>query len=244
MRGFTIAKVMHTIRLGLHNARKSPVIKARIQTYGYDQNRMNQGDALYREVVKQRRAYEVKRDDALRAHEAWKSKSSEARNVYIKHLKFARRVFENHQSLWNSLEMKGRRKYSFSGWTSQAKRFYHGILADEELSARMLRYNVTAEQLEQALALVEEVLEDNRHLILLQSESKQTRVEWDNCLNRLKQWYYMFRFVLRVVLERIPEFFTAVGLQSKRKPNRRKGFRQAEVFRMPQASYLAFSPHL
>ncbi len=243
MRGFTIAKVMHTIRLGLANARSTPTIKAAIRSFGYDENRMKEGDDLYREVVAFRFAYEVKRDDMLRAHEAWKDQGAEARKVYIQHLKFARRAFADCRSRWGSLEMKGRRKGSFLGWTGQAQRFYHGILANEELLSGMSRFKVTVENLEQALASVEEAVAGSRVLARLETESIRARVEWDQCLSRLKEWYYMFRFILRTALEHIPEFFIAVGLRSKRKPGKNRVYPLVEPFGLPLPPCLPISPH-
>ncbi len=217
MRGFTIAQVMGTIRLALKNARKTRDIRVRIRSYGYGDERMNEGEALYREAEAERFAYNVKRDNAFRAHENWKIKSSEAKEAYIQNLNFARKVMDDCRHLWHSLEMKGRRKYSFLGWTSQARRFYEGILSDEALSARMLHYNVTVEDLQAGMALIEEAVSCHERLVYLQAQSKQARVEWEKCLNGLKKWYYTFRLILRLALKSVPALFTAVGLSSKRK---------------------------
>ncbi len=244
MRGFTIAKVMATIRLGLQNARKCPTIKTGIRAFGYDENRMKEGDALYREVERLRFVYQIKRDDALCAHEAWKDKAAEAKRLYIKHLKLARRSLDDCRYHWNTLDMKGRRGYAFGAWTEQARRFYHGALAHEDILSRLKEsYDITTEKLEQGLALIEEAIASRESLIRLQAESKVARVEWDNGLGRLKKWYYMFRLILRTVFERIPEYLVSVGLRSKRKARPGKVYPLVEAFGLATLPYSTAPPY-
>ncbi len=234
MRGFTIAKVMSTIQLALHNSRKNPVIKTAISAFGYDDNRMSEGDALYSEVQQLRFVYQVKRNDALCHQEACKEKTAEAKRQYMSYLKMARRALRDYRYHWNLLDMNGRRAYGFTQWTDQAKKFYHGALNTEEIRSKLATtYNITVEKLEQGLALIEEAISNLQTLSRLQAESQAARADWDSSLNRLKQWYYIFRLFLRSALDHIPQYFTAIGLSSKGKPGRNKVFPLVESFNLP-----------
>ncbi len=234
MRGFTIARVMATIQLALHNSRKNPTIKAAIGAFGYDDTRMNEGDALYREVASLRFGYQVKRDNMLCAHETWKEKKTEAKSTYMKFLKLARRALSDCRCCWNLLAMNGRRSDGFIQWTDQARTFYHGAIGNEGILSRLeTKYKISAQDLEHGLALIEEAITCHQTHVRLQGESKVARVEWDNCLGHLKKWYYALREILRIALDHIPPLITAVGLSSKRKPGKNKVFPLVEAFNLP-----------
>ncbi len=240
MRGFTIAKVMATIKLALHNSRTNPTIKTAISAFGYDHTRMSEGDALYREVEGLRFVYQVKRDNALCAQETWKEKTTEAKDRYIRFLKLARRALKNCPCHNNLLAIKGRRGYGFIQWTDQAKKFYHGALGNEDILARLqTAYKISVEDLQEGLALIQEAIACRQTLFRLQGESKAARVEWDSCLDRLKQWYYMFRLFLRSALAHIPEYFTCLGLSSKRKPAKNKVYPHVEIFNLREKNSTA-----
>ncbi len=223
MRGLTIAQTMGTINLGLRNARRTPGVKKAIGIYGYDDKRLDQGVAIYREVEGLRGNYDVKYTDAKKMHHSWKTKSKDARGLYMMHLTLTRIALEDCPFLWSKMGMTGRRAYSFDGWTNQAKSLYAGVLGNEDILAKLSPFKITREKLTKGLELVEEAIACRQAHIRLQAEAKQARMEWDRGLTRLKHWYSGFRVVLRIALEKQPALLTAVGIGTKLRSGRSEG---------------------
>ncbi len=215
MRGFTIAQTMHTIDLGLQNARNVTQIRVAIGRYGYNEKRLQKGDSLYQEVEDLRTIYDFKAFDAKEKQQAWKQKDKEAYALYMEHLKLTRCALANSPSLWNKMAMNGRRAYSFDGWTHQAKTLYKFILANPSILDKLSRYKITRENIEKGLQLIKDATSLHHAHIRLKALAKTARVQWDKALQRLKQWYSVFRSVLRIALKDTPWLLKALGIPVK-----------------------------
>ncbi len=228
MRGFTIDQTMGTIRLGLKNTRNVPEVKIAAETYGYDENRLTEGDALFREVETLREHYDFKNADAIDQCRLWQTASKEARRLYIMHLELTRCALQDSPFLWRNMEMKGRRDYSFDGWTNQAKVLYNRILDDEIILSKLAQFNLTREKIEKGLELVEKAITALHNLVRLRAEAKDARVTWDRALAGLKKWYSNFRAVLRIALAETPAMLKAVGIPVKLTRGKANGKQQPQ----------------
>lgn len=129
------------------NSMDVPEILAAVAVYGYDATKLGEGKALQENTemlqTKQKKEYgeQYEATDAMRLAKAITNKT------YMKHVKLARIGLKDERGLWQSLQLNGRRKESFSGWLDQTSAFYTNALNTPEVLTAMEKYNITAEKL-------------------------------------------------------------------------------------------------
>lgn len=104
-------------------------IQTAVEVYGYDATILGEGKALQGNAAilqtKQKKEYgeQYEATDAMRLAKAITNKT------YMKHVKLARIGLKDERGLWQSLQLNGRRKESFSDWMKQVNALYANVIS-------------------------------------------------------------------------------------------------------------------
>jgi len=118
---FTIASKLLFAQNAITNTLVSEEIKSAIAPYGYDDVRLQEGDALYIKASELQTIQVKEYGDQYSATDALYLAKAVANKMYIEHLKIARIALTGDRGASASLELDGKRKVTFSGWLKQAK---------------------------------------------------------------------------------------------------------------------------
>jgi hypothetical protein len=153
----TMAEKMQEAEMIIQNLKQHPFNDA-LKPYGFDETRINEGQALYDEVKGLIEAKEQAYEDQFKATGKLQDQIKIVSNYFTKHAGMARRVLGNDKKLIRIMGISGRRKKALAAWTGDARTFYNFAMADHGFMAKMKRFGVTYEALEKGLSLIEDLL--------------------------------------------------------------------------------------
>ena len=210
----TIDSFLLNAKVAIENGITNTEIAGIMAEFGYTSEKMADGNALLVKAnelnIKQKKEY----GEQYAATDAVSSKYDEINGSYMKHVKLARLVFKNERDKYKSLELSGERKRSLSGWISQTKQFYTGMLSEEGNITGILKYGITKEKLEAGLTGVKELEQLKAAKEKETGEAQQATLERDTCLDELNEWIGEFRTVARIALEDKPQYLEIIGIKA------------------------------
>ena len=212
-------KTIFSIEIMIENTLSDPEMLAAAATLGYSREKIGEGKALFQKCrelsMRVSGAQAEKLEATVLAAEARKN----AHAAYARTLKVARIAFAGNIKAEKALQLDGRRKRDFSGWTEQAGTFYGNLQGNKDLSAVMASYGWTAERLSSELTLVREAERRNNDRNSAAGDARKAVETRDDCFNELAVWVSAFRKIMRIALSETPQALEKLGIVV---PSRRK----------------------
>lgn len=194
------------------NAMNTPEISDSLAVFGYDQNMLTQGQALYSAASglheKQGKEYgeQFAATDALTLAKALANKN------YMVHIKIARVALRGDRGAAASLELAGERKESLSGWLKQAKAFYANALSTPSVLEALGRFGITTEKLQAGQTLVLDVETKFNTQLKETGEAQVATQQRDEALDDLQEWMSDFTAISRIALEGESQYLEVLGI--------------------------------
>jgi len=141
----------------LTNASEQTVLRGALANYGYDDDRLDEGNQLLEAAVDAHKAYSDEHDEQHEATSALEKVHEHANTVYMELVGIARVALKKSPTLLNDLRVIGNRRRDLSGWLDQAQRFYEVALENADVQAGLARFGKLRADLQDGLAQVEAV---------------------------------------------------------------------------------------
>jgi hypothetical protein len=152
----TIGYKMNQAKVILANVQKEP-FKSALKKYGYNEARIQVGQVLLDETQALINAQAKAQLAQIRATRKLKAYAKKAGDYFTKQAIIARLALGNDKELFKDLGISGRKKKSYSGWTSDAITFYTHALANPEILDVLTQFGVTVNILKKGLTLIEDL---------------------------------------------------------------------------------------
>jgi hypothetical protein len=219
----SIEKFLENSRLSIANALIDEEIKSLLLPYTYDEARLNEGMAFYKEIDA---LYEKQKNDYVKQYEAQErfSKAQEsAHNAYIEHVVLTRLALKDDPSTLKMLALDGRRRKMLAAWLRQLNRYYHNAIDNEEVLEKISRYGITNDKLKEGQKLVKEVELRNDEHERAKGTAQISTNERNKLLKRFDRWMTEFINVCRFAFKSQPQLLEKLGITVltegyKRKP--------------------------
>lgn len=190
---------------GLTNARDVPELQSRVALYGLTPTKLDELLALREEALALHLAQQTEYDEQHTATQAFEAAWQTAQVPYMRLIKLGRIIFKDNYAAYVKLTLNQERKYTFSGWLTQARKFFTNCLADPALVAQYALYNSPQATLEAVLALVDAAEQANVAQAKETGEAQQatrTRDEKQDELDRAMSDVYALS---RLACEEVPQ---------------------------------------
>ena len=212
MEHFTIASRLLFAQNAITNALGSEEIKSAMAAYGYDEARLQNGNALYNKASELQTLQVKEYGDQYSATDAMNLAKALANKSYIEYLKIARIALIGDRGAGASLQLDGKRKVTFSGWLAQAKTFYTNVLALAEVIAAMGGFGITQEKLVAGQQLVDEVEQKLNVQLLEKGEAQNATQVRDEAFEELEDWMGNFITIARIALADKSQYLEVLGI--------------------------------
>ncbi|MEE8307468.1 MAG: hypothetical protein V3R81_09395 [Gammaproteobacteria bacterium] len=186
--------------VAIANTRNTPDILAAVEMFGYDSAVMQQGQDLLDTARALSDAQQKEYGEQYSATAAMNEAMAEADRIYSDHRKLAEMVFKGSSGQQAEIGLNQSKKRSFSGWLTQAERFYANLLAKPDMMAAMDRFRVTQGKLKRAQALVAQVKVLGETQQREKGEAQTATKERDAALDALDEWLNEFKTVAKIAL--------------------------------------------
>jgi hypothetical protein len=207
-----ISDFLSVARLLIENAIAKQEIRVAVEVFGYDDQRLQEGQNLLEEaealVAKQAKEYSDQYEATAALNQAWE----QADEVYTIHRKLAKLALRKEPEKQKKLLLHLRKKRNLSDWLHQATVFYKNVLEDGEIQADLQRFNITTEKLQEGATYVEGVADWDEKQEREKSEAQVSTKERDEALHALEEWVIEFREVAKIALQGNSQLLEALGL--------------------------------
>jgi len=179
----------------LDNVRKEG-LKDPMLEFNFDDTQQAAGKTLSDElkalIEKQNAAYAAQKQATRDLNAAWEI----TKKHYQKYVSICRQVMT--ADMFKDLGVTGKKKHSFTDWTTQARNFYNTALQTSGILQILLKYNITQVQLEEGLALLDVLVplyNEQRNKVGL---AQVATVDKDRKLAELQKWNSDFIFFAKL----------------------------------------------
>jgi hypothetical protein len=212
MQNFTIDSKLLFAQNAITNAIGVEEIKSAMAVYGYDDTRLQEGEALYSSASELQTIQVKEYGDQYSATDEMNLARALANKTYIAHLKIARIALVGDRGAGASLELDGKRKVTFSGWLNQGKTFYTNALASPDVGTALGRFGITLEKLEAGQQLVNEVEEKMNSQLIEKGEAQNATQVRDEAFEELQDWMGDFITIARIALADKSQYLEVLGI--------------------------------
>lgn len=199
-------------RILLTNAREDAAIQSALAPYGYDAERLGEGQALLEAAEAQTRQQQTEYAEQYAATEALREAAASLRATYVRHVKLARVAFAPKTLAYDKLALRGSRSESVTGLADQADAFYRALEADVEAQQALAGLTVDADAVAAARAQVEAVRQAQAAQARERGEAQQSTRLRDDALATLRGYLADLRAIAAIALEDQPQAREKLGM--------------------------------
>lgn len=209
-------------RIALTNAQSNEPLLLALMVLGYGPDRIQQGMALYLQLVELMRATvearKAKVSATLSFYRAWNA----ARLIYSRDLEIMRVVLRDQPDQSYYLQLPGKRDPSFAGWVAQAQQLYEGVQGHSELQALLAPAGITPERVAVGLQSVQAASQARAVQSEREGAAKLFVQRRSEARKQLNDWIALFGISVRKALANTPGQLTMLGLDSTLQWQRRR----------------------
>ncbi len=208
----TLEEVLTEAGRAIDNGLNDPEIAAKLSTFGYTAEKIQQGQTLYEKALQLYQEQKARYGDQFGATDAFYEKWEEVRKAYVQQIKIARIAFKDDREAWQKLGLEGERPRAFAPWLQLAKRFYIYALGEEEIAERLAEFGLTAEKLQAVQSMVDEVEAMEHAQEGKRGEAQQATKQRDEAFDALQAWLSDYLAIARLALEDAPQLAEKLGI--------------------------------
>jgi hypothetical protein len=215
MTGKIIAQKMHQMQNGLSGAKNHPEISKMLSQYGYDGDKIAEGQAKL-DLVKELIDNHVNLyGDQYGATDLTSKTQEKAYADYMIMVKVIRVAFKGDVNALKSYLATGRRSRSISGWLREAMVLYNNLLKNPQHLEILKKYGIDEDRIKEGAQQVKEISNLYSNQLEKKGDAQQATVERDKAFDEITNWYSDFRAIARIALYEKPQLLEVLGIVKK-----------------------------
>jgi hypothetical protein len=208
----SIEDKLHEAQIALDNTLANHTIASAVAFYGYDEEKLAKGKALYSQALrahrKQMAEYGEKYEATRALHDAWEKADTVFRNAY----RVARIAMRNRTKAWSALGLSKGRQRSLGKWLDLASAFYSNLLSDLELRIEMERFAYDYDRLIAEQKLVKSVEDAAEMQETEEGEAVLATIDRNASIAELDEWMRDYIDIAEIALEHRPKELEKLGI--------------------------------
>ncbi|MEP5611893.1 MAG: hypothetical protein ABJP45_06570 [Cyclobacteriaceae bacterium] len=201
-----------TSKVAIENGQNNAVISDRLADYGYDADKMIEGQELLDDAESKHALQKKEYGEQFMASDALDEALTGTNKTYSKHIKISRIAFRNQRGVSEALQLGGRRRQTYSGWMQQAGVFYENSLADETIIDVLDGYGIDETVLQTARDAVNDVSLKLAAQLKEKGEAQDATQSRDLALEKLLDWIRDYVGIAKIALEDESQLLEILGI--------------------------------
>ena len=213
--------VLNLYQTALTNAINQGIIHQRLNYYGYDDDKIREGQELY-DITKEiyNEAQRKKKDKSIAS-----AKLKEIRGRLQKFYAFDRQrakfVFRKDRIIRKRLSINKPLPNKSAGWIMSIKIFYSLLNESKKIQDKVSKIRISQERILEGLELTEKLLKAKANHVLASAVSKSYNRKKDEALLILDDWMGGFFQLARIALKDQPQLLESIGIKVSSNPKKR-----------------------
>ena len=209
MRKQSLPAQLERIRLLSEGVKQNPEIKKKLATVSFTDKDIQRGIDLLQMVESCKTRQSMGKGAQKAITQSFSQQQAQINEQYLYHLSIAKIALRNDLSLWDVLQLNGRRETTVAGWFNQVRAFYDNIAL---ASASMKKHGVSAEELTQSRQMLEVAVQLRVDQAQKKSETQSATQERQRLVAELQRWESDLRYLAKFALKDDPQQLEALGI--------------------------------
>lgn len=201
--------VTHAARLAINNTAKDADMAKKLGKYGFPLQRMQEGQNILTLMQSTQQNQKAHYDDRWQLSDQIKQELRTLQPVFVDHVAAVRFAFRHQPAVLRTFGVK-RLDATRWGWVAQANTFYQLVEAHTE---QMASFGTAPEELQQAKASVEALMELREDYALKKSVAEDATQNRNRLRQQLREWVREFHTAARMALKDNPQRLEAFGIR-------------------------------
>ena len=193
------------------NLSKEGDLKTELAEYGYDENKISEGKALYNEARKYFDINLKETREETSASLVFQEKYQNIQKKYSVHRKKARIVFEENEEALRQLKLKGNASRAIASAMEEMRAFYQLLDTTPSLLTPLKQLKISEQDVKSQLQEFPEVEKAYATYLQEKGESQQATKDKNKSFEALDKWVSKFYKVAKIALEDRPQLLEALG---------------------------------
>jgi hypothetical protein len=208
----TESKFFEQSRLALSNAKSEPAIKSALSEYSMTEEKLASGEDLYQMAYAKWQANIKEEAESKSASNDYKAMDERLQNLFVEHRDKVKIFFTREPDVLLKLSVKGRFPVQHNEFYDLVGLFYGTLKQDAELLAKVAILKITIAEVDQALAMLDELLQKRSVYVREMAESQAATQTKNDAIITLRDWMDDFYSIAKVALYDQPQLLEALGV--------------------------------
>lgn len=204
-------EAFHNYGAIFENISKNELLKNELAEYGYDDQEIAKGKALYDNAAQKLDLNKTESAEEKMAYDTFSKKFEELKKRYTTDRKKAKIIFKDEDTVLTVLVIKGVMSIRINGLLEDIDTFYKQLQAKEELRTPLKRLKITDEHIAEQLKALTEVRQAYLQYTNEKGESQQATKNKDAAFAELEKWVREFYSIAKIALEDQPQLLESLG---------------------------------
>ncbi|GIM53044.1 hypothetical protein CAPN004_20740 [Capnocytophaga cynodegmi] len=204
-------EAFHNYGAIFENISKNELLKNELAEYGYDDQEIAKGKALYDNAAQKLDLNKTESAEEKMAYDAFSKKFEELKKTYTTDRKKAKIIFKDEDTVLTVLVIKGVMSIRINGLLEDIDTFYKQLQVKEELRTPLKRLKITDEHIAEQLKALTEVRQAYLQYTNEKGESQQATKNKDAAFAELEKWVREFYSIAKIALEDQPQLLESLG---------------------------------
>jgi hypothetical protein len=197
----------------IENALNHSEIKPRLEELGFDETKVNEGQALLTTAKEKYNANIIDADETGEARKAFESKQAEMNTVFAKQRKIAKAVYRNDAEMKARLRVDESIPSGYPKWQNLLHHFYTAVNSNPSTIAALGTLRVSADDLTAAASLLQEVENAKAAYDREMAEDQTATAQKNAAIEALTDWMDDFYEVAKIAMEDEPQLLELLGMR-------------------------------
>jgi hypothetical protein len=202
-------------QIAIGNALADPTLLAALTTYGYNADRLQQGNVLREQAWKLYQQQKGEYGELSAAKDALETAQQQARTTYMHYIKVARLALKHDRGASQKLDLTSGRKRPQAKWLAQARQFYTHALSDAAILGKLAECGITQAMLEAGQRQIEAAVQCEATRWQCQGAARDATKMRDETIAALDTWIADFIKFARLAFERRPQLLEKLGIKKR-----------------------------
>lgn len=201
--------------IALTNTEKNELIGERLAANGYHAEALAEGRKLLEDATAIYKTCQMEREGMFASHDLFESRRNELDAIFDIQRKKARVVFRGDNLAFEKLALTGRYPQRYAPWIASATKFYEGLQANPELLDRLKPMGITEETVQNALALINDVIAAYAAYTNMKGNSQKHTQLKEEAFNKISDWMRDFYAIAKIAFHDQPQQIESFGIVVK-----------------------------
>lgn len=206
-------EIMEGYKFAFDNVKKNEQISVLISAFGYNEETMEEGLALWQLARDAFDKQYIEKDETVEAYQLFKQKKEEVNLQYSNHRKMAKSHFKTDEVIQEQLAIDTRLPTKYVDWVEKVVKFYQTAINNSAIQNGLATMGISIDILQLMLSDVESLSVLKADYVREKSESQEATASKVQALEDIDEWMSKFYVIAKVALKEHPQLLEALGKQ-------------------------------